>query len=55
MNMTMLEQNTEVLRRTSGKWVDKRLVLWWPRHHQVAELGLSGFLMSSSRRSGPRS
>jgi hypothetical protein len=27
MNMTMLEQNTEVLRRTSGKWVDKRLVL----------------------------
>ncbi|WP_046174369.1 DUF4003 family protein [Domibacillus indicus] len=27
MNITMLEQNTDVLRRTAGKWIDKRLVL----------------------------
>ncbi|WP_046178195.1 DUF4003 family protein [Domibacillus tundrae] len=27
MNVTMLEQNTDMLRRTAGKWVDKRLVL----------------------------
>ena len=27
MNVTIMEQNTDVLRRTAGKWIDKRLVL----------------------------